>query len=109
MSILVREMTLLGLTGVVVYFLQGYFFNRCLPYVYDLKTEKFRKNMLGFLINAIAGATLVHSFQLLIWSIYNRSYFEIDFYYLFLIFGLVVLASVGVAFLRKALLKKKSS
>lgn len=103
----VREMTLLGITGVAVYFLQGYFYNRCLPYVYDLNSEKFRKNMLGFLVNAIAGATMVHSFQLLIWSIYNRSYFEIDFYYLFLIFGLVVLASVGVAFLRKALLKEK--
>jgi two-component system, LytTR family, sensor kinase len=104
----VREMKLLGLAGITLYFAQGYFYSKCLPYISDFRSKAFTEGLLGYFIILIVGSSLVHLYQIITWAVLSRSFFRVSPTYLLLIFTVLLVASLVVAFMRKILSKEKN-
>ncbi|MCP9769558.1 sensor protein lytS [Lacihabitans sp. LS3-19] len=103
----IRELALLGLSGIVGFLAQDYFYRKCMPYVSDIKSKAFSVGFKGYLFILLAGSFLIHLFQVTIWAIYSRSYFRISPPYLLMIFTVLLVMSLAMAFLRRVFSKEK--
>jgi hypothetical protein len=102
-----REMCILGLLVLTVLLAQDFFYRKCLPYI-GHDTKRYSSNFGIYFFMILGGSVLVHLFQTLFWTGYGFGFFRFSLHYFFLIFGIIFIGSMVLAYARKFLAKENT-
>jgi cell division protein FtsL len=102
-----REMSILGLLALTVLLSQEFFFRKCMPYI-GHDTKRYSSNFGIYFFMILGGSVLVHLFQTLFWTGYGFGFFRFSLHYFFLIFGIIFIGSMVLAYARKFLAKENT-
>ncbi len=100
----IRELSILSVSGFTSYFAQNYFYKKVLPYFSFIQSKEFSIGVINFIVITLTGTTItefvitIHRFHL------GLGVHIIGILILFLV---ITLGSIFIAFLRKVLTKEK--
>ncbi len=103
----IRDLSLMGIGGVTIYFSQDYFYKKVLPYFSLIKSKEFYIRAIRFFIINFIGAIAAYFIQYISWLTYTQVVFGFHGEWIFQMFALFFFPSIVIAFLRKVLTKEK--
>jgi two-component system, LytTR family, sensor kinase len=103
----IRDLSLLGIGVVTIYFAQDYFYKKVLPYFSLIKSKEFYIRAIRFFIINFIGAIAAYFIQYISWLTYTHVVFGFHGEWIFQMFALFFFPSIVIAFLRKVLTKEK--
>lgn len=106
----IRELTMLSIASLTIYFGQDYFYKNVLPNFSSLQSKAFINGIIIFFLINLLGSFVGYFIQFISWISRNNLPFEsIGFVGEWLLFSLIftIFSSVFIAFLKKILVKEK--
>ncbi|MFY7911408.1 MAG: sensor histidine kinase [Emticicia sp.] len=103
----VRDLSLLAVGAITIFFAQDAFYKRVLPYFSSVKSIEFQKGLTYFVFINLFGAIGGYFIQMLSWLSYNYVYFGFHSEWIIQLFMIFVVISIVIAFLRKVFYKEK--
>lgn len=103
----IRDLSLLGIGVVTIYFAQDYFYKKVFPYFSSIQSKEFYNRAVRFFIINFIGAMAAYFIQYISWLTYSHVVFGFHVEWIFQMFALFSFLSIVIAFLRKVLTKEK--
>lgn len=103
----IRDLSLLGIGVVTIYFAQDYFYKKVLPYFSSIQSKEFYNRAIRFFIINFIGAIAAYFIQYISWLTYSRIVFGFHGECIFQMFASLLFTSIIVALLRKVFTKEK--
>lgn len=103
----IRDLSLMGIGIVTIYFAQDYFYKKVLPYFSSIQSKEFYNRAIRFFTINFIGAIAAYFIQYISWLTYSHVIFGFHIEWIFQMFALFFFPSIVIAFLRKVLTKEK--
>lgn len=103
----IRDLSLLGIGIVTIYFAQDYFYKKVFPYFSSIQSKEFYNRAIRFFTINFIGAIIAYFIQYISWLTYSHVVFGFHSEWIFQMFALFFFPSIVIAFLRKILTKEK--
>lgn len=103
----IRELTMITICSLTIYYSQDYFYKKVLPYFSNIQSKEFVLGLTIFAIINFIGSFITYIFQYIYWVSYSFVNFGFHFEWVFILFAFCFFPSIVIAFLRKVLTKEK--
>lgn len=103
----IRELSIISICSLTIYYAQNYFYKKVLPYFSSLQSKEFIIGLTTFVIINLIGSFTTYIFQYIYWISYHFVNFGFRFEWVFILFAFCFFPSIIIAFLRKVIFKEK--